>query len=304
VTWSCVARAVVRRLVRVLFPVFEPLGIFIIANHFHEPIPDTRHLQPALWDVPSECVGIDWNPTGQMGLLAGFISSYQAEFELLPLNRPVAPASFYIRNESFSAVDAEVLYCMVRQLAPRRVFEVGGGYSTHLIVRALEANQRDGGQAPGELLVIEPYPRAIVRTALPAGARNLSVENVQSVGLDRFASLEANDILFVDSSHVLKLGSDLHFLFLEVLPRLKRGVVIHFHDIFLPLEYPKAWVLRDHRFWNEQYALQMFLTFNSRARVLWSSSYMHVYHADALERAFSSYRRDQDWPVSFWIQVV
>jgi hypothetical protein len=116
--------------------------------------------------------------------------------------------------------------------------------------------------------------------------------------------LEENDILFIDSSHVLKIGSDVQYEYLEILPRLNKGVIVHIHDIFLPAEYRKEWVLKDHIFWTEQYLLQAFLAFNDNFEILWAGSYMHLKHPDKLEVAFNSYRRNERWPGSFWIKKI
>ena len=124
---------------------------------------------------------------------------------------------------------------------------------------------------------------------------------IQDVSLDEFQSLRKNDILFIDSSHVCKIGSDVQFLFLEVLPRIRPGVVVHIHDIFMPMEYPKQWVLDQHLFWNEQYILQTFLSFNTTFEVLWAGQWMHIKHPDALMKAFPSYKTGV-WPGSFWFR--
>jgi len=129
-------------------------------------------------------------------------------------------------------------------------------------------------------------------------------KKVQDIPLSEFKKLSENDILFIDSSHVLKIGSDVQYLYLEVLPRLNKGVIVHAHDIFLPAEYPKEWVLKNYIFWNEQYLLQAFLAFNNSFEVLWAGSYMHLRHPDKLEEAFSSYKRDKIWPSSFWIRKI
>lgn len=122
------------------------------------------------------------------------------------------------------------------------------------------------------------------------------------MAITEFTRLEANDILFIDSSHVVTIGSDVQYEYLEILPRLAPGVLVHIHDIFLPMEYRKQWVLQELRFWNEQYLLQAFLIQNVAWKVLWGGSYMHIQHPDILEKSFSSYNREERWPGSFWIQ--
>ena len=151
--------------------------------------------------------------------------------------------------------------------------------------------------------MIDPYPNEVLKRGFP-GLSRLIPEKVQDVPISEFMTLGDNDILFIDSSHVLKTGSDVHYEYLEVLPRLNRGVIVHVHDIFLPAEYPREWVLGEHRFWNEQYLLQAFLAFNESFEVLWAGSYMHLRYPEELETAFSSYRREETWPKSFWMRRV
>ena len=169
---------------------------------------------------------------------------------------------------------------------------------------ALDLNKAEG--SPGTLTAIEPYPHAFVKDAITAHAdATLVDEQVQGVPMDTFSSLGENDILFIDSSHVLKIGSDVQYEFLEVLPRLRPGVLVHVHDIFLPGEYPKDWVYGDeHRFWNEQYLLQAFLTDNAHVEVVWASNWMHRRHPDELEKALESYDRNTRFPGSFWFRRV
>ena len=116
--------------------------------------------------------------------------------------------------------------------------------------------------------------------------QSLIEKKVQDIDLEFFSQLESGDILFIDSSHTVKIGGDVNYLFLEVLPRLKPGVIVHVHDIFLPFEYRRDWVLDEFRFWTEQYLLQAFLTFNSEFEVLMANSYLNHYHQQELKAAF------------------
>lgn len=154
-----------------------------------------------------------------------------------------------------------------------------------------------------ELITIDPYPNEVIKQGFP-GLTRLIAQRVQDVELQQFNGLGENDILFIDSTHVLTIGSDVRYLFLEILPRLAKGVLVHVHDIVLPAEYPRKWVLEEYRFWNEQYLLQAFLAFNTNFEVLWAGSYMHLRHPDRLEEAFPSYNRAARWPGSFWMRRV
>ena len=116
-----------------------------------------------------------------------------------------------------------------------------------------------------------------------------------------FNDLKENDLLFIDSSHILKIGSDVQYEYLELLPRLNSGVIIHCHDIFIPSEYPKNWVRKEHRFWNEQYLLQAFLSFNDKFEILWAGSYMHLKNPDILKNNLSTYN-NFSWPISIYLR--
>ena len=138
------------------------------------------------------------------------------------------------------------------------------------------------------LICIEPFPREFLRKGFP-GLQSLIEKKVQDIDLEFFSQLGSGDILFIDSSHTVKIGGDVNYLFLEVLPRLKPGVIVHVHDIFLPFEYRRDWVLDEFRFWTEQYLLQAFLTFNSEFEVLLANSYLNHYHQEDLQSRFSGF---------------
>ena len=261
---------VARYLMKRTFPVWQALGLIVLPRHFYEPVPDTRTLREALWQRHSELPGLDMNAQGQLDLLDRFVTQYRSEYERLPREKTPVPHQYYSRNHRFSSVDGEILYCMIRHFKPRIVFEVGSGYSTYLSAQASLRNADVDGVAC-ELVACEPFPNPVIKAGFPGLTRLLStaIQDVPSSELER---LDENDILFIDSSHVLKIGSDVQYEYLEVLPRLKKGVVVHLHDIFLPAEYPRTWVKRYYRFWNEQYLLQAFLAFNESFEVLWAGS--------------------------------
>lgn len=293
---------VTRYLVKRTFPVWQALGLSVLPSHFYEPVPDTRKLRDALWQTHSELAGVDLNEAGQLDLLAHFTAHYKLEYESLAREKSSIPHQYYSNNHRFSSVDGEILYCMIRHFKPRVIFEAGSGYSTYLAAHAVLRN-KDVDGVDCELTACDPHPNAVVKAGFP-GLSRLLQEEIQDVPLSAFDRLGENDILFIDSSHVLKIGGDVHYEYLEILPRLKKGVIIHVHDVFLPAEYPKTWVKHYYRFWNEQYLLQAFLAFNQSFEVLWAGSAMHLTRPDQLEQAFSSYDRGLHWPASFWIRKV
>jgi hypothetical protein len=150
-----------------------------------------------------------------------------------------------------------------------------------------------------QLTCIEPYPAPFLQDGFP-GMGDLIAKRVQEVPFDFFQQLEENDILFIDSSHVSKCGSDVNYELLEVVPRLKPGVIVHVHDIFLPGEFPREWMREQLLFWNEQYLLHAFLAFNADFEVLLMNNYLGKYHGDALKAALPS----SNWwgGGSFWFR--
>ncbi|PIY95960.1 MAG: class I SAM-dependent methyltransferase [Candidatus Kerfeldbacteria bacterium CG_4_10_14_0_8_um_filter_42_10] len=279
-----------------LFSFWQFLGFHVTRNYFYEPIPDTRTLKDNIWQKLSELSGLNINDRGQINLLSLFASKFKKEYESLPKNKTSVPYQYYVNNKTFGPVDGEILYCLIRHFKPKRIFEIGSGYSTYLSAQAILKN--DNG---GKLTAFEPYPVATLKSGFP-GLSQLITRRAQEIPLSDFRKLKKNDILFIDSSHVLKIGSDVQYEYLEILPRLNKGVLIHVHDIFLPAEYPKKWIKKEHRFWTEQYLLQAFLAFNGSFEILWAGSYMHLKHPDQLTKAFGSYKKKETWPASFWLR--
>jgi predicted O-methyltransferase YrrM len=280
------------------FELWQSLGLHVTRVHFYHPIPDTRRLPPSLWERRSEMVGVDMREAEQVRLLATFRERHAGEYGALPRAATGDPLQFHLRNGFFEAVDAEILYCTIRHFRPKRIVEIGSGQSTLLAAQAARLNAAEGH--PCRIEAIEPYPSAALRAGVPGV--ELHEAEVQAVPLSRFTDLEENDILFIDSSHVLRIGGDVQYEFLEILPRLRRGVLVQVHDVFLPAEYPRAWVVEQRRFWNEQYLLQAFLAFNRAFEVQWGGTYMHLRHPELLRQAFPSYDPARSLPGSFWIR--
>jgi predicted O-methyltransferase YrrM len=313
-TWRLLPRDAMARVIAQLAPravmqdkryldLWQPRGFHVTPVHFNEPIPDTRELSDEIWANHHLGVGLDFNDSGQQELLTAFCARYRKEWEAFP-NKTDGPQTFFYDQGAFRSVDAEILYAMIRHFKPRRVVEIGSGMSTLLSAAAIRQN-RALDQVDCTLICVEPHPPQYLRNGISGIPQfSLLAVPVQSVSLAVFESLEANDVLFIDSSHVLKIGSDVQFEYLQVLPRLKPGVVVHVHDIFLPAEYQRRWIKEEHLFWNEQYLLHAFLQFNSAFKVLWAGSYMHLKYPDLLTTAFKSYDREKEWPGSFWMQRV
>ena len=252
---------------------------FVPPGHFHSPLPDLEEVRKqadVIWQETDACPGVDLNEAGQRDLLERLAEYY------LDFTWPAQPAPeyrYHLVNGFFEQGDGVLLHGMLRHWQPRRVMEVGSGFSSALM---LDVNERFlGGQM--QFTFIEPYPERLQRLLRKEDhqrCRLLPVP-VQQVPLTEFQTLTANDILFIDSSHVSKIGSDVNFLCFEVLPRLAPGVIIHVHDIFWPFEYPRAWV-EEGRAWNEAYLLRAFLQDNTTYRILLFNDYIARRHTDWL----------------------
>ena len=264
-----------------VFPVWERHGFHVTPVHFYQPIPDTQTLPETLWNRPSELVGIDMNDSVQLDLLRNCVPKFRHEYEQFPTKPTGQPSRFYLNNGLFDGVDALFAYCMVRHFRPQLIMEIGGGFSSLILGEAAA----DNNNSP--LICIEPFPQEFLRRGFP-GLHSLIEKRVEDVELEFFSQLSSGDILFIDSSHTVKIGGDVNYLFLEVLPRLKPGVIVHVHDIFLPFDYRRDWVMEEFRFWTEQYLLQAFLTFNSEFEVLMSSGYLSHHYKEDLKASFPS----------------
>lgn len=289
---------VLRRVLRSTFGLWERLGVHVTPVHFYQPIPDTRRLPADVFDRRSELPGVDMNEAGQLALLET-LARFRDEYAAFPKAPTGDSTRFHLANDSFAAVDAELLWGVLRETKPRRVVEIGSGMSTLLAAEALRRNAADGGPA-AELTAIEPYPAPWLKS-LP-GIR-LVEKPVQEVPLEELTRLEAGDVLFIDSTHVATIGSDVVYELLEIVPRLKPGVLVHLHDIFLPYEYPRHFVTGLRVFWNEQYLLQAFLAFNRSFEVLAAANWLQRTHPQALAAAFPSWTADRV-PGSFWMRRV
>lgn len=282
-----------------LFDAFQACGVHVVPNHFYNPVPDTRTINPALFDSPSKLPAVDLRLPDQLRLMRDLRARFAAEFDAFKSDPTTTPGEFSFDNVMFGPVDAEILYGLVRLNKPRRIVEIGSGNSTRLSAMAILANQRDDPSYSCELTCIEPYPSPALRAGFP-GLTRLIEDRVERVPLSTFEGLAQNDILFIDSSHVLKIGSDVHYEFLELLPRVGVGAIVHVHDIFFPFDYPRSWVMQEHRFWTEQYLLQCFLMFNRAYEVLWCSTAAEHAYPDDVAKCFPSLARERARPAGKW----
>ncbi len=242
------------------------------AGHFYSPVvdvEDVRRRRAEIWPEAPVNLGIDFNDASHRAILSELFPELIADYDYPDrLDPEREPARFFTDNPTFGWLDSRLLFVLLRAWRPRRMIEVGSGFSS-LLAADVNARFLDGAM---ELTCIEPYPRSFLRRPIP-GLGRLIEKPVQQVPLRELTRLERGDVLFIDSSHVAKTGSDVNHLVFEVLPRLAPGVRIHFHDVFLPFDYPEAWVLEAHRSWNEQYLLRALLMHSTAFRVVFGSSY-------------------------------
>jgi len=275
---------------------FEAGGYHILPRHFYSPIADPETV--AATDFDKELYPLHdlaFNENAAMAFLES-ISQYARELAgQFPAHGP-ADTDFFWDNPFFTGLDAAALYTAVRTIRPRQIVEIGSGFSTHVSLRALELN----GQ--GKLTCVEPHPTAKL---LELSDRVQIVQsNVQKAATDLFTSLLADDILFIDSSHVSCLGSDVNFEILEILPNLRKGVIVHFHDVFLPFEYPRAWVIDRHWHWNEQYLLYAFLRMNDSFEIWMPNNYVIRRNTAKVGAALPFMDAHAISGVSFWMRKI
>jgi hypothetical protein len=274
-------------------------GYELVRRHYYSPVPDLESVPGDTWTARSDLRGVKFDiGAGQQYVeeaLAPFIAEYHP-----PQAATSDPRQFYLENGFYEGLDAETLYAMVRHLQPSRVVELGSGFSTLVIADARARNAGVTHASSHE--VYDPYPRTELATALGdvATLRRLAVTRVP---LEVFGALRAGDILFVDTTHTVKLGGDVNRVVLDVLPLLAPGVYVHFHDIFLPWEYPKEFVAERRFFWAEQYLLQAFLAFNPEFEVLFGTHALKRVYPDAICQLVPSAPRSR-WPAAFWLRRV
>ena len=269
------------------------LGFQLVFSTYDSPIPDFTELEPAFFDRAGPMHGIEFDIDRQLEFVERELAGYCREFNPPVSAREAGSHRFYLRNGTYESVDAELLYAMVRRFRPQRIVELGSGFSTLIIREALARN--DDADGIGALETYDPYRSAL----LPSEARVTPVRG-QDVPEEVFVELGADDLLFVDTSHTVRVGGDVNRIVLDILPRLRRGVIVHFHDIFLPYPYSRG-LLADAHFWNEQYLLQAFLAENSAWEILVGAAAVARAYAQRVARVVPSFTPEAR-PGAFWIR--
>lgn len=283
-----------------LFDDAERMGLHVLPVHYYTPIPDTRAIPETVWRPRGGGTGLDLRIDDAFELTAEFAAKYSVEYNAFD-NQPASnPRDFTLANKGYGAGDAELYYSMLRHFKPRRVIEIGCGHSTLVAAMALRKN-REEGAAPLRYTCIEPYLPLYLRP-LPDPVMDVVESGVQSVPIEFFGTLGSGDFLFIDSTHVAAIGSDVTYEFLEILPRLNPGVIVHVHDIFIPDEYPRDWIMDKRFFWNEQYLLQAFLLHNDDYEIMAPIHALCAARPDEMLRCIPSLKDADGRPASFWMR--
>lgn len=274
---------------------FMSLGILPVLDHYYQPlINPNKYLKKSLKE-DRNLTGINFNIDEQLEILSKF--DYNEELLSFPLENCYSN-EYYYNNSQFNAGDSEYLYNIIRYFKPNRIIEIGCGFSTLMIRNAISQNKRDNINYNCNHICIEPYEVKWLEKL----DVELYRERVENIDLKYFQKLESNDILFIDSSHIIRPQGDVLFEYLELLPTIKSGVLIHIHDIFTPKDYNDKWIRNDHLLWNEQYLLEAFLTYNSEFRIIGSLNYLnHNYNNELSKKCPVLTTKRGSEPGSFWM---
>lgn len=275
--------------------IFKSVGVLPINDHYYEPlIANSKNISKE-YDNARNLPGIDFNIEKQLEILNSF--NFQNELKNFSKNEKNG-IDFFYNNPSFGPGDFEYTYSLIRKIKPQKIIEVGSGYSTRIILNAMEMNNKNNYSC--ELTCIEPYEKHLIK--------NLPVEifekKIEDVDVNYFKKLDKNDILFIDSSHIIRPEGDVVYEILNILPELNHGVIIHFHDIFTPYNYPKRWI-SNFVLWNEQYLLESFLTENSKFEIIGSLNFLKQNFWKEFSSKFPIISKNENSiPGSFWIRKI
>ena len=275
-------------------------GCFPMQVHYYQPVPDIKHLKKRdVWSKKSSLRGIKWKTDK-------FINLLRQVAHFLPQNywsrtQTKSVMDFCLDNTSFSYVCASLLYGMICMNKPKRIIEIGSGNSSKVILKTLSDNTRQNI----DYTIIDPYC-SFTESDFKQYKVNIIKEPIEEASIELFEKLERNDILFIDSSHTVRIGGDVNFLILDVLPILSAGVSVHFHDIELPYEYSEVYFTQEKKmFWTEAYLLQAFLSHNDSYEIELPATYLCRERIDDVKKCYPDMSDPFDWQSSsFWIRKV
>lgn len=274
--------------------IFMKVGVFPLSKHYYDPLFDHSH---TIFDTERKLNGIDYNIQWQINLLREF--SFWEELKMLPREK-TDKTEFYFFNGTYPPWDSEFLYSIIRFKKPKRIIEIGSGNSTLMARRAIEKNKEDDIKYHCEHICIEPYEASWLESTWTQVLRT----TLETIDISLFKELEKDDILFIDSSHIIRPGWDLLREYLEILPLLNPWVLIHIHDIFTPFEYPRQWLQDWISFWNEQYIVEAFLSHNKDFKIICMMNYLYKIKRQELEKCFPILEEKPQNPWSLWLEKI
>lgn len=293
-----------------LFDVCDSFGLHVLPKHFYTSVPDHKWLRDngPLWSHRASLTGVEWKLDDQLRWIVQTCAPYYAEVAGLEAFRTIQASGV---GSGYGPIESQVLHCFMRSGRPKKVVEVGSGVSTICMLNAIRRNRAEG-DADTAIICVEPHPK---KTFFEIQGITHIKEFCQEVPLSVFDQLQAGDLLFIDSSHTVKTGSEVLRLYLEILPRLRPGVFIHIHDVYLPYLYTGE-VLTEYFDPQETALLLALLVGNPRLSVLSCLSALHYDHPSDLGKVLTDYRpqkrvnglkvgdRDEGhFPSSIWLQV-
>ena len=293
----CVPKPLTRYLLKSIWyqsALQDALRYHVLPYGYGSTIPTRFDINPERLKKRRNLPGIQLDDQRFLSLLEQLVP-FAAELRQFPLQR-AADAEFWFRNGGYEDLDATSLYCMIRKFKPRRIVEAGCGFSSRVISLACRRNQAEGH--PAECIFIEPYPSDRILTSKLAG--ELLVKKIEEVPLETFQNLQAGDIFFIDTSHVIKTQNDCCYEYLQIIPSLSAGVLLHVHDIYTPYDYPEELITELLNGWNEQYVLECLLTHNPRMEVLLPVFYLWTDYPTQTGRLFPP---PSGRPGAIWLQT-
>lgn len=294
VVWLKVIRKISLKRMRLSKKIFRTVGILPIKDHYYEPLFNPKHLRYSL-RRDRILNGIDFNIKEQLEIIKEF--KYNDELAIILQNK-TKNLEFYYQNRSFGPCDAQYLYNVIRSFKPKKIIEIGSGYSTLIAKNAICKNKEEWMNYDCRYTCIDPY------SCLKPEDLSFKIirKRAEETDIEIFNELCRNDILFIDSSHIIRPQGDVLFEYLEILPNLKSGVLVHIHDIFTPKDYLNEWVIDEIKLWNEQYLFEAFLTFNTEFKVIASLNHLKHSYFSEISKVCPILKKEQDAePCSFWI---
>jgi hypothetical protein len=293
-----------------VFEFGQRLGVDVLPRHFYSEVPDLRQLKhDRSWQRPYSLVGVRGSDvTAQLEWLREICPpELAAELPALELHARAAVANGAV---GYGTVESDLLYCVVRTLRPRRMTQIGAGASTWVTLQAADGSDID-------ITCVDPFPTGFLAELSAAGRIALRDVPVQDVPVDELTDLGPGDVLFVDSTHTVSVGSDVNYVILEVLPRLRKGVLVHFHDITMPYDFTPTLLSRDLFFWTESVLLHAYLADNPRFEIRAGCALLHDRAREDFQAIVPTYARplqtdnglaedgaDGAYPSSLWLEVV